>query len=421
MNWKQFLTEKGLSEADFAAKEPAEMAKLQTEFTNKQTEISTKLIEDLKGEIAKASTPEQVTKLINDSQETFKTQISDLEGEIVALKEKGTPTGEENPILEAIIAAKEEIKKSIDNKGHQAEFVVKANTTRASVANSTDALRLQEVGQLAHRAFILRGLFSVIPVGSGSNGVVRYSDWDQASITRAAAMVAEGAVFPESTAAWAEYTLDLKKIGDSIPVTEEMVQDAPRFARELEDFLNVNVSIEEDDQLYSGDGTGNNLNGIITSAPTYTPVASGITDANFYDLIVKTSESITKGKRSKNQPNFGLMNITDINRMKLSKDSNNNYIIPPFVSRDGNQVAGITIIETNVVVANTMVMGDSRFAKIYEVEGYNVTTGLVNDQFTKDLMTLKAKKRMNLLIREADKSAFAKITDIDAALVLLAT
>ena len=106
----------------------------------------------------------------------------------------------------------------------------------------------------------------------------------------------------------------------------------------LEEFLNINISIVEDDQLYDGDGTGNNCNGLFTSSPTYVPVASGITDANFYDLIVKASEDITKGKRSKYQPNFALMSISDINRMRLKKDANNNYIIPPFTSKDGTQV-----------------------------------------------------------------------------------
>ena len=337
------------------------------------------------------------------------------------MKEKGTAGDEANPILEAIKESAEMVKKSIDQKGYQAEFVVKANTTRASVANSTDALRLQDVGQLAYRAFVLRSLFPVIPVGAGSNGVVRYTDWDEATKVRAAAMVAEGAAFPESTAAWAEYTLDLKKIGDSIPVTEEMLQDQPRFARELEEFLNINVSIVEDDQLYDGDGTGNNLNGLYTTAPTFTAAASGIVDANFYDLIVKVSESITKGKKSKYQPNFALMSITDINRMRLKKDANNNYIIPPFTSKDGTQVASITVVECFAVTDNTMVLGDRRFAKIYEVEGYNISTGVVNDQFTKDLMTLKAKKRLNLLIRTADQGAFSKVTDIDAALTTLAT
>ena len=110
------------------------------------------------------------------------------------------------------------------------------------------------------------------------------------------------------------------------------------------------------------------------------------------------------------------------NKMKLKKDVNNNYIIAPFASANGQMVSGITVIESNVVTANTFVLGDSRFGKIYELStGYEVEIGYVNDQFTKDLMTMKASKREGLLIRTADEGGFLKCTDINAALITLAS
>ena len=63
------------------------------------------------------------------------------------------------------------------------------------------------------------------------------------------------------------------------------------------------------------------------------------------------------------------MNITDINKMKLKKDANENYIIPPFVSRDGKEASGMFVLEDNDIVANTMVIGDSRYASSYEKAG----------------------------------------------------
>lgn len=313
------------------------------------------------------------------------------------------------------------IKSSIENKGTEHSFSVKADYLRAGVANSTQALRLDSIGQLATRKLSLYDIFQKVPVGSGSNGVIRYADWDSASIVRAAAMVAEGAAFPESTAAFAEYSLDLKKIGDTIPMSEEVLQDTPRFAAELSNFLNVNVALIEDTELYAGAGTTTHMKGVYTSAGEYVAAASGIAGATIYDLIVKMSESMTAAAGSKYMPNFALMNIIDINKMRLSKDANENYIMPPFVTTDGTAVAGITIIESNAVTADTMLIGDSRYGKIYEVEGYNVSTGYTDTQFAEDLVTLKAKKREALLIRIADEGGFKKETGIAAALVTLAT
>jgi hypothetical protein len=94
--------------------------------------------------------------------------------------------------------------------------------------------------------------------------------------------------------------------------------------------------------------------------------------------------------------------------------------MPPFVSRDGSIVDGLTVIECNIFDSDTIVVGDRRFARIYEMGGIEITRGLVNAQFTSDEMTLKARKRMAFLIRAADKGGFLKCTNIASALTELA-
>ena len=193
------------------------------------------------------------------------------------------------------------------------------------------------------------------------------------------------------------------------------------FAAELNMFLDTNVRIKRNDQIVNGDGTGENLKGLFASIDAFTPANSGITDASIYDLAVKVSESITSVGGSKYAPDFALMNIADINKMKLKKDANNNYVMPPFASRDGRQIDQMIVLEENSVPANTMVIGDRRYARIYEIAGVQLSRGRVNDQFTSDLETLKARTRLAFLIREADKGGFKKVTDIAAALTTLAT
>lgn len=354
---------------------------------------------------------------------SFEKMRDDFTNLVEDVKKKQAERVADNATLESIKEATGEIEKAVTKGVNEAKFNVKANVTRASVGSSTDAYRLTDIGQIATRQLRLYDLFAKVPVGPASNGTVRYSDWTTA--TRAAAAVAEAGTFPESTAAWTEYTLTLQKIGDSIPVTEEMVRDQPRFAAELDQFIETNVNIKVDTDLLSGDGTSPNIKGIYTYAGTYSAAASGITAANQYDLIVKMVENITNGYNGKYRPNFVLMNMVDINKMRLKKDSTNNYIVPPFayVSPTGDtiNVSGLTVVECGALTANTMVVGDSRFAKIYEIDGYEASVGYINDQFTKDLMTMKAKKRLALLVRTADAGAFKKCTDIAANLVTLAS
>lgn len=324
-------------------------------------------------------------------------------------------------LAEALKANKENISKLAKGQSNE-EVVVKADTVRASIASNTQSYNLPDIGQLAHRQLALYDIFAKFPVTeSNNNGVIRYWDWDSATTVRAAAAIAESGTFPESEAKWALGTIPLEKIGDTLPVSEEFFEDEQMFAAELEQFLATNVELAIDTQLATGNGTTPNLKGIVTTVNAYTPVASGITDANIYDLLVKVSESITTTGGAKYRPDVALMNISDINKMKLKKDANNNYIIPPFVSRDGKQVDTMIVMEANSITANTMVVGDRRFARIYEKGGITLSKGLSGTQFVEDMMTLKARKRLAFLIRNADLGGFAKVTSISAALTTLAS
>lgn len=306
-------------------------------------------------------------------------------------------------------------------KGRDYTFAIKADTLRASVVGNPNALDLTQIGQLAHRKLTVYDIFRKVPVPANSNGVIRYVDWDDDTKVRAAAAIAEGGAFPESTAKWTTNTLTLQKVGDIIPMSEELVYDAPLFAAELTNFLETNVAIKVDTDLVTANGTSPNINGIKNQVPNFTPVASGITDASIYDLLVKLREAISAPYGSKYSPNVALMNIADINKMKLKKDANNNYILPPFYDRNGSIVDGISVIECNSFAANTMVIGDSRYGAIYEIPGVTVETGYATGDFESDMMSLKARKRLNLLIRNVDRTGWLEVTSISAALVTLAS
>lgn len=314
---------------------------------------------------------------------------------------------------------KDDLEKSKPNKD-DSYVQVKTLVARSAVNGNQRAYELPDIGQIPTAE---RNAWSVFPKirisDKNDNGVIRYYDWDEDTYARAAAMVAEGGTFPESTAAWVTKLLEIRKIGDSIPYTKEMQEDSAQFAAELSMFIDTNVKIKENSQLINGDGTGDNFKGLLASIEAYTPVASQIEFPTLYDLIVKVKEKIQAPYGGKYRVDVAFMNLVDINRYKLEKDQNGNYILPPFYDAGGNRIDGVTIIEDNEVTANTLAMGDRRFGRIYEKTGYEMATGYVNDQFIKDEETLKVRKRGAFLIRNIDKTGFLKVTDIDNAIAVL--
>lgn len=358
-----------------------------------------------------------------DVQLAVKSATEDMQSQFDELATKFNKGSLKN---EPVTLAKQLKEKSVDIKsiatGGKGEIEIKAVSNRASITGNEQAYDLPDIGQLAHRKISLYDVFPKMRISeSNNNGTIRYYDWDEDTIARAAAMIAEGGTFPESTAKFKKGSIDLQKVGDTLAVTEEFFEDEAMFAAELGMFLETNVKLKEEDELANGDGTGNRLLGLLPSVPAYTAVASDIQDASIYDLAVKVREDISVTGGSKYSPDVLIAPQSVINKMKLKKDGNNNYVLPPFVSRDGQLVDGLTVIESNIIPADTLVVADRRFARIYEKTGYEMSSDRVASQFLTDEMTLKIRKRLAFLIREADKGGFRKVVGVDAAVALLAT
>ena len=191
---------------------------------------------------------------------------------------------------------------------------------------------------------------------------------------------------------------------------------------EINRLLNTHLVVKVDNYLYSGNGSTPIPTGVYTSATTFVPATFlssyggvGVSFANIYDLIAAMRVTIMNGYSGKYRPDTVLLNPLDVLKLKLTKDADGQYVIPPYSAMGGQfMVDGLRVIESESVTANTCVVGDFRQGTVYTDGGIEIEMGYVNTQFTEDVATLKARKRMMLLIKTADAGAFYKSTDIAA-------
>lgn len=321
--------------------------------------------------------------------------------------------------LEELVEEKADAIKAIAKGAPGVELKIQRNKTlvqTSALTNSTLGMRVEGVGQLPFLATVMSGLFRHVPVAPNSNGVIRWID--QEAITRGAAMTAENATKGESEISWIERSMTVKKITDSIPVTKEAFDDIGFIRGEIERLLDINLALKEDQQYWSGSGVGENMTGIYTYAPAFNAGAyagTTVLAATLYDLLAILRVEVTDAKQSKYMPNAVAMNPRDILRYKLAKGTDGHYVLPPFIMSNGEIVDGMRVVESSQVTANTLALGDFRYATSYDLEGTTVEVGFVNDQFIKNAKTILAEKREMLLVRNVDLDAFLKVTDIDAA------
>jgi HK97 family phage major capsid protein len=325
--------------------------------------------------------------------------------------------------LEEIIAEKTEAIKSIGKNGPSVKISIPtANKTlvqRSAVSGTTMAMRLAEIGQLPYASSVISDLFRHVQVSPSSNGILRY--YDQLAVTRNAAFVAEGGTKPESAITWIERNLVIEKIADSIPVTKEAWADVGFIQGEIRRLLEINLALKEDEALYDGSGVTPIIKGVFTSAPAFvtTPYDDSVESANLFDLILAMATDISASRQSKYKADTVLLNPVNTLGLKLLKDSEGRYLAPSWAN--GENIGGLRVVESNQVDANTMVVGDFRFGTVYDLEDTTIEMGWINDQFIKNTFTILAEKRLALLIRTVDETAFRKVTNITTALAALET
>ncbi len=368
---------------------------------------------------------EQVTKQIQEATKELATKNAELERvskeqgiEMAKLKEGALDNESKNVSLEGEIKTKkEELKGIVNGQDTTKEIVLKAPTFRASIVNSNSQMVLGGITQLGRKVRGLYDVFSKVQIPNGNNaGKVTYTDWDEATSINAAAFVAEGNVFPEDTAKFASYEEKLKKIGSTLPVSDEFGEDEVSAAAELSSFVETGVESKIDNSLMNGLGGANDLDGFINKIPAYVAVAQGIPAANIYDLVKKVKTDITFNRGSKYKPDFVVMNDNVADSLHLEKDANENYIFP-----DKMNIGSIMIIIDNTMADNQLAVGDSRYGTIYEKGGVALSRVFVNQQAIEGMSTILAKKRLFFLIRNGDLTGFRKVLDVNAALVTLST
>ncbi|MDD1966952.1 phage major capsid protein [Pseudomonas putida] len=256
----------------------------------------------------------------------------------------------------------------------------------------------------------IRDLLTAIPV-TGQN----YTYFRELLHTRGAAPVAEGGTKPTSNVTFEPATDRVKKIAVWMPVTEEALADVPQMQGYIQELLRYDLKLEEENQILKGDGTGENLNGLMTQATVY--------DANLTKAGDTSIDIVRRGiyqvrKQSKLSADGIVLSELDWMNIELQKDGENRYL---FANLQG--LVTPILWGRPVITSDSMDEGDAdaggeflianfaRAAILFDRMTYLFKMGLINDMFIKNMIALLAEERLGLGVRRREalvKGTFAK-------------
>jgi HK97 family phage major capsid protein len=212
--------------------------------------------------------------------------------------------------------------------------------------------------------------------------------------------VAEGAAKPESAIDWELKTASSKVIAHWIKASRQILEDAPQIRDLIDSDLIYGLALAEETQLISGDGTGSNLTGLIPSATSY---SDPITTLPTFDMIDQIGKAVLQSALADFPATGIVVHPADWWRMRLQKDGDGNYRLgnPQVMARPS--LFGLPVVATKSMPVDKFLVGDfASAATLYDRWQPRVEVGYVNDDFTRNLVTILAEERLALAVKQGD-------------------
>jgi HK97 family phage major capsid protein len=367
-------------------------------------------IDAMKGEtVSKAELIEVLSAVKNletKGQEVtaLKEKVEELTLHVLDLSTKGqTNDAPEN--LQTLLKEKsEELKAMKEKSGASVQIQLKAAGTMALSTNVTgqvpQAEREQGITRIVRRnPFILE----LVNVGTIMSNVWEWVE--QKNADGGSAMTAEGAAKSQADFDLVVASANVKKVTAYIKVTKEMLDDVELMRSEIDQELTELINLRIDDQLLNGTGLTVNLTGIVTNATAWAAgaFALSIPTPTKWDVL---RTAINQVRVNLFEPTYIVMHPTDVTSMELSKGTDGHYILPPFASQDGTNIAGIRVVANTGVTIDKFLVGDFTKSGVRFKEGLTINVGYENDDFTKNLVTILAEARLVQRVKSNHYGAF---------------
>lgn len=357
------------------------------------------LSESKKGNELASSLKEQVDELLKSNAEQSE--------RLVELEQRGikAATPEEIQTLGKGFADSEQVKKFIEEckessvrgrvsmKFAQKAIISSATTDAAGSAGAAlQPARLPGIQEQPRRTLLIQDLITPGRTGSSS---VEYIQ--EKGFTNAAAMVAEGAAKPQSDIQLEAKTEPCRVIAHTAKATRQIVDDVPQIESFIDGKMTYGLALKKEMQILTGDGTGQNLNGIIPQATAYA-VPTGATAAatDIDQLRVAMLQVIL----AEYPASAIVLNPIDWSNIETLKDSQGRYIIGN--PKDGTtpRLWGLPVVASQSMEVDKFLVGAFALgAQYFDRWDARVEMSTENeDDFVKNMVTFLAEERGALAV-----------------------
>lgn len=282
-----------------------------------------------------------------------------------------------------------EFKAFAAGSSRKARVEVKALVSAAdSVGVLVRPQRLTEIIRPETRAHVR----DLLPQGGTTSNAIEYPK--EKVFTNNAAPVAEGGLKPESDLTFELATANVRTIAHWISASKQMLDDLPALQSYVDNRLTEGLLLAEDAQLLYGDGTGQNLLGLIPQATHYNRAQAGDT------LIDTLRRAATQVRLSEYQADGIVLNPVDWEKIELAKDNEGRYLWVNVMNGGMAHLWRMPVVDTTAINEGEFLVGAMRMAaQLFVRQDATVEASEHDsDNFRRNLFTIRAEERLALAV-----------------------
>lgn len=269
--------------------------------------------------------------------------------------------------------------------------ITSATTGTGGVGAAIQATRVPGIITGPDRPFTIRDL--IMPGRTASNAVEFVQE---SGFQNMAAPVAEGGSKQQSDLSFELKTTTVKTIAHWFRASKQVLADIPLLQSYINGRAIYGLKYVEENQILAGDGTGQNLLGLI-------PQATAFDDdlRNTGDTAIDTiRHAILQVRIAEYRATGIVMNPVDWEGIELQKDLGGNYIWVNVSDGGVQRMWKLPVIDTNAMPAGEFLVGAMDMgAQIFDREDAGVEVSTEDaDNFTKNMVTIRAEERLALVV-----------------------
>lgn len=283
-------------------------------------------------------------------------------------------------------------KTTVKITGEAANITTAPSTVGDATSASTSLVPAQRLAGIVappERRFTIRDL---IAKGRTTAGSIEYAR--ETGFTNNADVVSEGATKPYSDITFDMVNAPVRTIAHMFKASRQIMDDAPGLASYLDRRGTYGLKLREEQQVFFGDGTGQNLDGIVPQATAYdtSRTASGDQDL---DILL---HAISQAEEAELPASGIVLSVRDWRRILGIKDGDGRYLSDGPFGTTAPRIWDLPVYPTNTFSPGQFLTGAFQDgAQIFDRLDVEVLLSTENDDdFERNLVSLRIEQRLAL-------------------------